>query len=42
MHKPAVVMNPGRTPKTRPVWPTLPVKIARRIKLGVNGYFQGS
>ena len=27
-------MNPDRTPKTRSVWPTLRVKIARRRKVG--------
>jgi len=31
-------MNPDRTPKTRPVWPTLQAEIARRI----SGLIQAS
>ena len=34
-------MNPPCTPKTRSVWPTLPVKIARQ-KVGVGMYCQAS
>ena len=34
-------MNPYCTPKTRPVWPTLQVKIARR-KVGTNRHVAAS
>jgi len=36
-----LLMNPDHTRKGRSVWPTLPVKIARR-KVGANRHFQAS
>ena len=37
-----LLMHPHRILKTRSVWPTSRVKIARRNKLGVNRHFQVS
>ena len=37
-----LLMHPHRTPKTRSVWPTLWVKIARRNKVGLNTPLQAT